>query len=164
MNETQYISELNGYKLKDKKLTDTFNISVFENYTYTDFTIHTSTGVRIRDNSRITIARNADGSIAKIYGFIAVYNDSADDASNYLSIQSNLRPAEDITINCLGMRFAISTYLNGNIDGGYWSDVTIKTTGEIRFPLSTPTSYTYTWAQYMPCLLFIKDFGDTPIE
>lgn len=142
----------------------TLNITHFDTYNDSDMSLKTSTGITIRDNSLITVAYNDDKSIAKIYGKVYVYNTSSNDASNYVSIQTALRPESDITINCLGMRFALSTLASGNVVGGYNSDVKIFTTGEVRIPLATPSDWTDTWVQLTPCLLFIKDFGDTPIE
>lgn len=139
-----------------------FNLTNFNDYDYTDISASVSSGIRIRDNSYIKVVTNADGSLAKIYGQVQVYNDSADDSDNYMYIQTSLRPSTDITINCLGMRFGLSTLHDGNTQGGYLSSVTIKSNGQVRIPLAVPSDWTQTWVILSPCLLFIKDFGDTP--
>lgn len=162
MNEKQYFDNINGYFAKDSDVRTFLNINNFENYDSTQIT-YSYNDVTLPTSNRLTVATNTDGSLAKIYGYIFVNNtNNVEHLDGYVSIQSSLRPSEDIVINSLGMRFS---YKEGYVmQGGYTCDVTIKTTGEIRLSLPVASDWIQAYAVISPCLLFIKNFGDTPIE
>lgn len=167
MEEKLYFDNINGYYVKDSDVRNALNLSTFTQYNSGNIAYSTN-DVTIYSNSRLTVATNSDGTLAKIYGFISFYNpDNVNHVDGYATIQTSLRPEEDIVINCLGTRFSYSedetTPSSYHFAGGYSCDVTIKTTGEVRFSLPMTTDMYQAQAVISPCLLFIKNFGDTPI-
>lgn len=130
------------------------NLNTFEDAT----NLSTNIGSINGSNSFVKVARNSDGSLAKIYGRIR--NDFNNMAGNYrVSFKTTLRPTSAITINTMVINRTIAsaqTYM-------FVTDLTIGTdgtctTGEIA--IATNCTQGYMW--FIPCLLFIKDFGDVP--
>ena len=152
-NKTTVVNAINevNTNLKNINLT-TFN-------TFSDSQMTASHG-SVNHGSSITVATNSDGSLAKIYGSIVLYTGTGITADAYVSIQSALRPAQDITISCLG---TLAVYTTGGINSVKNADITIKTTGEIRFLLPVSNDINILRSVYYPCLLFVTDFGDTPV-
>ena len=107
-------------------------------------------------SSNLQVATNSDGSIGKIYGVIAMTHASAAQVS--CTIQTDLRPTSNITITCLGIS---QHWLNNNPMMGNAVDVAITTTGQVTFTCNFAAG-TITKYFLFPCLLFMKDFGDTP--
>ena len=134
------------------------DLNAFEqelNFTHFDDITLSATGGTISSQS-VKIASNEDGTIAKIYGHCKVTATGA----VTLSGTSRLRPTTNITISCLGFLFAMTN--DGSISRvASPADVTITTTGNITI------SSNYVWGDIkdfylFPCMLFLKDFGDTP--
>lgn len=133
-----------------------FNLTTFNSFTENDMTPSQGS---IESGSKITVAVNNDGSLAKIYGLLTVASTNIDDTNAYVSIQTSLRPAQDITINSLAVR---GVYVSTGFNGIGASDVIIKTTGEVRFVTPLTSVTTRCRLIVSPCLLFVKDFGDAP--
>lgn len=136
-----------------------FNLTTFE--TISNSNISTSSGTLDTSNTSLNIAKNSNGSLAKIYGRIMIIIPSSQADTNItISFPSSLRPSSNITINALG------TW--GQSYGGYndYSDVcniTIATDGTVTINGKHNAGYTNINIILHPCLLFIKDFGDEPI-
>lgn len=133
-----------------------FNLSIFETVDNDD--IVCPNGTLNSGATSITVAKNTDGSLAKIYGQIRI------DFSNYtgtlpVSFPSSLRPSTDITIQCACQSRIIDT--NTQYANTTCQSITIKTTGVIEVQPKSVNS-TYVRADYylLPCLYWIKDFGD----
>lgn len=131
------------------------NLTVFETIGDNDIT-QTGAG-SVASGYDIRVAKNSDGSIAKIYGAIDINNVN----TGNLIIQTSLRPESAITINGNCIRAVSSTsVLNINT-----VSMTLGTDGKITVPKIWVNAGNQEKNRFMfiPCLLFIKDFGDTPI-
>ncbi len=128
-----------------------FNLTIFE----TPTNVTTSAGT-ITWNT-FNVAKNIDGSIAKVYGGINIGSLSSETEVT-VSFMTSLRPETDIVINDITFVKLISA----SSDTCNCGDITIKTTGEVSITFATYTSTTSVWLRIHPCLLFITDFGDTP--
>lgn len=121
------------------------SVETLENATLTHGTV---------EAQAMKLAKNYDGSVIKLYGSI-----SADINSNLgceVTLQTSLRPKADITIGYLGIRQNTTT-------AGEVSSIspTIHTDGRVTFSFGTSTANRGHKIIFFPCLLFIKDFGDT---
>ena len=141
------VNEVNG------KISN-FNLTTYNTYNNSDFTFTNCTGVT--GSCEITVAKNSDGSLAKIYGRVFITKSSAGGAS--AKITSTLAPDSEFTINPIGI---MQHQGNKNI----WSiNATVKTNGEIVFNFPDIGSNTDYYAFIQPCLYFVKDFGDVPVQ
>lgn len=133
-------------------LTDYLNIN-----TYKDLVVTGVTNANITTNN-MKIARNSDGTIAKVYGRILMTIPANGTVVVTLNAQdgTGVEPDEDITINCAGV-----CYTSQAQDNPYYNDITFKTNGDIVI-----TFYGYNNETrriiFLPCLYFIKNFGDIP--
>ena len=133
--------------------------------TFTSFDDITSTisgnGVSIFGTPNLMCAKNADGSLGKIYGsFEATVTSSR---GGTISFTTDLRPSSQITIN--GASF-ITKYAVDPSSGirVFAYSYTINTNGVVT--ITMPASfYNLSFSvNLVACLLFLQDFGDTPIE
>lgn len=133
-------------------LTDYLDIS-----TYKDLVVTGTTNATVTNNV-MKLARNDDGTLAKVYGAITMEIPANGTVVVTLNAQggTGLAPDEDITISCAGINYSSHTQENP----GY-NHITIKTNGDIVI-----TFYGYNNEKhriiYPPCLYFIKNFGDIP--
>ena len=137
-----------------------FNLSVFS--TITNFT-KVGSGT-INPNSEIKVATNSDGSLAKIYGQITISN-VTNSASNKgkLTFNTSLRPESDIVIT--GGTIGLNVNSSNQVVTTFIKDFTIKTTGEVEIEYNYTLASGEVWrAIFINSLLFIKDFGDEPIN
>lgn len=135
------------------------DLSAFEqklNFTHFD-TLSVTTNNGTISSQDLKVASNEDGDVAKIYGICSI-SGSTNIAT--LTGTSRLRPTTQITINGAGILYTRTN--DGQISRtGNMVDITIATNGNI-----TITS-NFSWGDYkqyylFPCMLFLKDFGDTP--
>lgn len=133
---------------------DNFNLTSFVTLPNTSIS---SSGNTINANSFVTVAKNSDGSLGKIYGEIAINNPTS--TVNITVVGSGLTPSSDFTINCAGFCRILSN--NQYIPTTF--DVTLRTNGNIEISknIGTNVGQVVFWLQ--PYLYFIKDFGDVPI-
>lgn len=131
-------------------------ISNFNLTTYQSLTNITGTNCTIGANT-VNLAKNSDGSLAKVYGTIAITTTATGD-SKVVIAGSGLAPESDITINCAGIM-----RINGSSFSPTQFDIVIKTNGNIEITKYLETSQNCLLI-LLPCLYFIKDFGDTPIN
>lgn len=168
-------TKLNGYNVKDDRVGDLnsltttqtssivgainevnqtanntmalLNMSEFESYSGQDITTSNVTDT----NVILYTASNSNGSIGKIYG--VGYVTSTDNSSEVvLTIQTSFRPESDFTI--VGGVVALGE------DDGQVGYIEVKTTGEVDIVINALQSTTFDLS-VIPCLYFIKDFGDT---
>lgn len=131
------------------------NLTTFE--TITNFT--TTVGSINTATSSVTVAKNSDGSLAKIYGTIGV-NLAGNTSQFTVSFQTSLRPSENITFdNSVFTRLLGSSFTDRTI--GIRS-MTLATTGIITITHSGNADTLEERFQLLPFLYFIKDFGDVP--
>ena len=114
----------------------------------------------------LSIAKNANGSLFKVYGEITVKSV----VGNFTTITTSdtgLRPSSAYTINCGCIAQGSAGTINGVIQNPSRMrglDVTVNTDGTLSF---TPSVYASVQTEsrmiFSPCLYFNSDFGDTPI-
>lgn len=131
-----------------------FNLSVFETPTVTPAFGTTGTNT-------LSVAKNANGSLAKVYGSLQL-TDVSGGGTRALSVSmtSSLRPSASITINNAGMVRVLKS--NGDINVIRDFDITIATDGTITFETNVFNDTLSCRFMLFPCLYFIKDFGDAP--
>lgn len=134
------------------------NIDNFNLTNYANLSNASITNANI-SNNQLKLANNSDGSLAKVYGFLSF---TASGGDTYLTITgSGLNPSSDITINCAGLlRISDSTGLL-NVSS---VDLVIKTNGNIEINTRSFVNGQNGLVILWPCLYFIKDFGDVPIN
>ena len=111
-------------------------------------------------SNSLTVATNSDGSVGKIYGTLRITNSGA---SNNLvvSFPSSLRPSSPITINGVLNRI---NYIQAGINDISQITFDVATNGTITITTPNTTAITEARFQFFACLLFLKDFGDEPVE
>lgn len=126
------------------------NINSFETITSGSIT-----GGGTLSNINITVAKNNDGTLAKIYGQIDV---STGGHSGDITIQTSLRPTSQITINGAIYR-SIST--GGYVRNNSIVSFTLDTNGNVIIPyVYTISSSDICRLSLIACLIYIKDFND----
>ena len=137
-------------------LTNYFNINTYTTYTPSNLSI-VSGGGTIRNVSTLTVARNADGSLAKIYGYIIIDNPTSNSARVKLNVNTGLSTDTKITVTGTGFIENIPTdygLTNINID--------INTDGTLEFYGAVSPYDNVAIMRCFACMIFVKNFGDTP--
>lgn len=137
-------------------LTNYLNLSSVTNYSSSNFTLTQGSGT-IRNVSNITVARNADGTLCKIYGYIIIDNPSGATITAKLNVNTGLSTDSKITVNSTGISENLpSTYGLGGIS------IDINTDGTIEFNTGATSGMTAVVVRPMACLIFVQNFGDQP--
>ena len=110
-------------------------------------------------STNLTCAKNSDGSLCKIYGRIRIGSGYNGDCVCTTS-DTGLRPTEAITISGCGLRIARTTS-GSNV---YGLSYTINTNGTITITIANSTSFSSVDAELIACVIFVKNFGDTPSQ
>lgn len=132
------------------------NLVNFQSFEYNQMTVDLQ-NASILSTSKMNCATNSDGSIGKLYGFISVQDIQSANSPCKVSFQTALRPAEKITIEALGVR----TFTSNNItESGYKTNVEINVGGQVDILFPTNTAMQRAHVVILPCLLFMKNFGD----
>ena len=133
-------------ELKDYLAINTFSSHDMTNLTTSNGTIQTA---------QWYTARNSDGSLGKVYGYIGVINmTSSGNVTVTASVDTGFRPSEEINIVNAGLM----QLSDGKIVG---CAMTIKTNGTLAFTFNA-LSQPYGTIRLMPSLYFITNFGDLP--
>ena len=135
-----------------------FNLTIFESPTNVTAAYGT-----ISTNS-LTVAKNSDGTLAKIYGDVAFtgWTVSGSYIMQTVSFKTTLRPTSSFTIKDACFTVIIN---NSNQQTVNWRDLTINTDGTCTtsgFAIFGDTGSAY--IVFPPMLYWIKDFGDEPAE
>ena len=136
-----------------KANVDNFNLTSVTTYGKNDFTSLTGVSALSAETS-VAVATNSDGSLCKIYG--AIYpSGNATGASFSGTIQTSLRPSTAITIypGAIIRRGAANTEV---VRAG---TIQIATNGAVTI-FGTVVSGADFGFYLMPCLYYVKDFGD----
>lgn len=133
-----------------------FNLTIYESPTNV-----TAAYGNISTNT-LTVAKNSDGTLAKIYGDIAFtgWTVTGSYIVETVSFQTSLRPTSSFTIKDACCTVIIN---NSNQQTVNWRDLTINTDGTCTttgFGIFADTGAAY--IVFPPMLYWIKDFGDTP--
>jgi hypothetical protein len=129
------------------------NLTSFENLTTSDVTVSEGSVGSVN----VTVAKNSDGSIAKVYGQIEL----STSGNGTMTVRTSLRPEETLTINggCIRAIYSGNTIHNIGV-----CTMTLATNGNITMPINFITANTNkTRYMFINSMIFIKDFGDAPI-
>lgn len=153
---TTYKTNLVGAVNEVKGNVDNFNLTSFTSFDYQHIT--TSVGT-LTTGASITVAKNSDGSLAKVYGNMIINGLSGQSTIKITIANSGLAPSSDFVINNAGMvrgTLANETYVP------YSCNLEVKANGNLEINLNL-FSYTAIAVYLWPCLYFVKDFGDVPL-
>lgn len=127
------------------------NLTNFQTFTRNEMTVNNNS-INLSENTSITVASNADGSIGKIYGKITGQTSSSELVN--VTIKTFLRPTTQITINPHGI-------LQKTDDRTFWGTcpVVIDVDGTVTFRAGGVGGQPMALI-YFDSLLFMKDFGD----
>ena len=147
-DKTDIVSAINENVGSISDLKDFLNINSF--HTYTTFTTNFGTAT-----GSITVARNSEGSLCKIYGYISA-TDLAETGTMtcLINADTGLRPASDLYISGTGLTFSTSSGTLGVSNPG----IQLYTDGKVG--LHIYSNLTPSTTRYFACLIFVKDFGD----
>lgn len=129
-----------------------FNLTTFSNLTGT-----ISNGVL--DTYNFTCAKNADGSLAKIYG--SAYITGLTATTTITLSDTGLRPEEAITFSGCAISERFDT--NGGTSV-YPLSYTLNTNGTVTIQTYGGGVTTRSYVMLFANLLFVKDFGDVPVN
>lgn len=131
------------------EIVDRFNLTDIDTYTTSDMTI-SSGSLR---NGTITVAKNSDGSVCKIYGRLGITTGST--AEIKVTIPNvGFTVDESFTVNPCGD----SVGANDNV-----TYITFNTNGSITLGVYNspqPSTGSQITAKWIPFLIFVKNFGD----
>lgn len=109
------------------------------------------------ENPIVTCAKNADGSIFKLYGRIICYGQSTFSTAVITITNTGLPPVDsEYTISGAGVR-----YSSGGTATFIPVDLTYKTNGDMAITFTTGDNSTHRFV-LIACLYFNSDFGDEP--
>lgn len=136
-------------------LNSMFNLNDITEYTGNQITVNNNsfTVTGTGNDFKLTVATNSNGSLAKIYGKLTG-TASTNELVN-ISIQTNLRPKSNFTINPMGItRKTDSNQILGTfvIDIDTTGKLTIRAGGIGGYPVQLIA---------LPIVIFVSDFGDT---
>lgn len=130
--------------------------------TLTDFnnvsSSYTTSGMSVT-NVNVQCATNASASVGKLYGSFEFQVTSASGGS--ITFDTAMRPTSALTIN--GAMFVTRYDTNIGVRVFNYS-YTIGTDGKVTIALPASFYNLSGSINFMACLLFLKDFGDTPIQ
>lgn len=157
---TQAVTDAGNANTAVTALANYLTLTTFTSYeTGVDsFLVTNGTGT-IPNGYKVYVAKNADGTVAKIYGTLGITNSSVNSVSTIkLNVDTGLRPETNILIIGQG----ITADDNANGQNNAMMEVTVNTNGTIEF-----SGYHFgSGCQFliMNGLIFLKDFGDTPVN
>lgn len=133
------------------------NLNSFTTYS-TNSQYQITQGGGTLNNASITVARNGEGTLCKIYGSILVENSTTGVSIIKLNVDTGLRPTERLTIT--GTGFTENIPQTSGLTG---LTIYINTDGTLEFRSSTATGAgTKFIMRPLACLIFVKNFGDQP--
>lgn len=146
---------------KITNLENSLNISNFTTYDQTND--YTKNNVNLT-SANVTVACNSAGNIFKVYGEVVGTLPNPNTGGS-VSIQTDLRPEDNITIKTAG----ICGFSNSNANDFNTirpTNISITTNGllTITVPAMNGSTTEIKRVILFPCLYFGKDFGDTPIQ
>lgn len=111
-------------------------------------------------SAELSVARNNDGTLCKIYGAITLTNTNTSGNSNVkLNVDTGIHPSEAITITGCGITQADNGSGLGTISTG--TAITINTDGTLVFQ-GYHSQGTTLYIRMFNGLIFVQNFGDQP--
>lgn len=135
-----------------------YNVGLFN---LTTFETPTSSSVSAGEiiSNDLHVAKNANGSIAKVYGSLAIRNIPTNTDYVDTTFQTTLRPASDINISDMNiyLHYGNNTGTSVGITG-----ISISTSGVVSIRTWINTTSTAIDMHLIPIVIWVKDFGDAP--
>lgn len=150
----QAVTTANAVNTAITALNNYLNLSVFNTYNGSQFAVISGTGTPA-GTTELYVARNAGGTLGKVYGALQIDNASAGSTTVKLNLNTGFVPTEQITI--IGAGFCTS--VDGTIAN---ANLVLNTDGTIEISGYHTTSTFY--FRMIACLLFVQNFGDEPQE
>lgn len=119
----------------------------------------TTNGISVNGTPTLNCATNANGTVAKLYGSFEFTVTSA--SGGTITISTAMRPASTITINGASFLTRYDTNIGVRV---FCYSYTIGTDGTVT--ITIPASFYNLSGSFnlIACMLFLEDFGDTPIQ
>jgi hypothetical protein len=109
-----------------------------------------------REGGSIKVAKNSTGTLCKIYGDLRVAC-GPNIPFTITTGDTGLRPTSEIFIEGLNYCYQINDHTVDKVE------VYLQTDGKVRINMAT-RSTAGTIINIIPCLIFVKDFGDVPVQ
>lgn len=146
------LNEVKSEADTNKTNIEKFNLTTFTTYNK-DSSGLTIEGCTISGGS-ITIAKNSDSSICKVYGTLTL-NKTAQ--GGYITIpNTGIMPTEEFNVSPAGIEYDTS---NNSVNG---TSITFKTDGSVKLNIWGASANHTSRAIFIPFIIFVKNFGDTP--
>lgn len=102
----------------------------------------------------ISVVSDSTGSVAKIYGYWSYANNTESPQGGTITLKNTgLNPTSQFYISPMGIIYGS--------DGSVWAEeCTIKANGDIEFSESSFAAGTSRGVYLLPCIYFMRDFGD----
>lgn len=150
------VNEVKSEANTNKANIENFNLTSYTTIDPNDYDVTTGTTGSFGTWKTIKVAKNNDGSLAKVYGKVS-YNPTSQNTGIIIH-NSGLAPTSDITINMAGICRVANQPAFSPVD----LDLIIRTNGDLEIsPKAFGPDVSLTFYLF-PCLYFIKDFGDIP--
>ena len=147
----------NSALTKATALESALNLAPYDDYD-SGFTV--TAGNASISSGHIYVVKNTAGSLAKIYGNMTISSSSSSGSTTVkVTNDCGLYPSSDLTINNTGLN--IQRVEGGSVENIRNISLTITTGGVLSITF-TKASNRIHMLNLTACLLFIKDFGDTP--
>lgn len=145
------INEVNAEVAQNTTDIAKFNFTTFTNYNKDSADLSITGGTL--NNGNITIAKNSDGSICKIYGQLNITKTAQTTRIDIAN--SGITPDSNIIVAPVGVEI-------GQNNGGYGTStsLTLQTTGTVEIVSYGTTAGTNANLLIIPFVIFVKDFGD----
>lgn len=145
------INEINAEVAQNTTDIAKFNFTTFTTYDKNSADLSITGGTI--NNGVITIAKNSDGSICKIYGQLNIAKTAQTTRINIAN--SGITPDSNIVVAPIGLEI-------GQNNGGYGTStsLTLQTTGTVEIVSYGTSAGTNANLLIIPFVIFVKDFGD----
>lgn len=136
-------------------------LGAVQNFNLTDISTVVASGANVVPTANtLTVAKNSDGSLCKIYGAIKTNYKGGSEATYTIS-DTGLRPSEAITVQGTLLR---RLDYNDGTSKVFYQSFTLNTNGTITFANASVSNVDTITYMFMASLIFVKNFGDTPIS
>ena len=142
-------------------LASYLTLSSVSKYTASNMSVTLGGGSLSSGNSSITVARNSDGTVAKIYGQLYIWGYGSGYNKVLLNVDTGIKADTAFTITPAGI--GINDYDSGAIHANC-TDIYVRTDGKLEFSFyaDAAASGGLIKLYFDPSIYFIKDYGDQP--
>lgn len=153
-NKTSLVGAVNEVNSKINDTNSKLNFTSFTTYDVSDLT---NTNGGTLSYSGLTLASNSDGSVIKLYGQLVT---TAPTQTGVIKITgSALRPTSEFVVKNSGFNIGYGSNGSTILEE---SEITFKTNGDIEIKVMGGSNWNRCDVMLTACIIFVKDFGDTP--